>query len=229
MLSSLKSSIQDLLQKAERPADAVTLMAVSKTRSIDEVRKAYDENILHFGENYVQEGLAKIAEAKRQELDIIWHLIGPLQKNKAKKVANEFDWVDAIDSIAIAQKLNQHRSEEKPPLNICLQVNIDRASSKSGFPPEFDALMEVCSEIERLPNLSLRGIMVIPDAGDEKEVARHFEAAEALFQNIKKNLPEVCRNSFDVLSMGMSHGFKLAIAAGASMIRIGSAIFGPRK
>jgi len=192
-------------------------MAVSKTRPASAIRQAHAAGVQHIGENYLQEALSKIAEL--QDLPLTWHFIGPIQSNKTRAIAEHFDWVHSIDRLKIAQRLSAQRPAHLPPLNVCLQVNISDEDSKAGVPvAELDALAR---EVTDLPGLRLRGLMAIPAPAADSEARRRplralREAMAALA------LP------LDTLSMGMSDDLDEAIAEGATMVRIGSALFGAR-
>jgi len=195
---------------------------VSKTCPGVSVRAAFDAGQRDFGENYVQEALAKIAELADLRADLRWHLIGPLQSNKAREVAAHFDWVHAVDRMKLAQRLSDLRPTHLPPLQVCLQVNVSGEASKSGIAPE--AALALAHEVARLPRLKLRGLMAIPEpAGDleaqrvpHRTLRRLFEAMNAAGLGL------------DTLSMGMSADLEAAIAEGATWVRIGTAIFGSR-
>ena len=192
-------------------------MAVSKTRPASAIRQAHAAGVQHIGENYLQEALSKIAEL--QDLPLTWHFIGPIRSNKTRAIAEHFDWVHSIDRLKIAQRLSAQRPAHLPPLNVCLQVNISDEDSKAGVPvAELDALAR---EVTDLPGLRLRGLMAIPAPAADSEARRRplralREAMAALA------LP------LDTLSMGMSDDLDEAIAEGATMVRIGSALFGAR-
>ncbi len=198
----------------------MTLIAVSKTRSVAEIQEAIDCGQLFFGENYAQEGVEKIQEINNP--DVRWHFIGPIQSNKCRVITEHFDWVHSVDRAKIAEKLNATRPNSMPPLNICLQVNISGEVSKSGIlPNELLALAEIVSQ---LPQLRLRGLMAIPAPTHTfAEQSQPFQHMQRLFNNLKQR-----GYALDTLSMGMSDDFPAAIAAGATMVRIGSAVFGPR-
>ncbi len=210
---------------ADSPNGAVTLVAVSKTKPASMVREAFAAGQRQFGENYVQEGVAKIAElidlADLRGEGIEWHFIGPLQSNKAKLVAQHFDWAHGVDRLKIAQALSRHRIN-MAPLNVCIQVNVSGEASKSGVAP--DDVFSLATEIITLPGLKLRGLMtIIENTPDEATQNAQFSTMRSLQQQlISQGI------SLDTLSMGMSQDFRLAIAHGATMVRIGSAIFGER-
>lgn len=193
----------------------VTFVCVTKTQTIDKVLKAYEGGARHFGENYVQEGVAKIKQIKLK--DATWHMIGHVQSNKAKLVAENFDWVDTVDSLKLLEKLSRYRGET--PLNVLIEVNIDNEPSKSGV--SVDEYVSLLEEIKThsFDNIIVRGLMVIPS----KDNADAFVRASKLFED-GKNIFE----TFDTLSMGMSGDYMSAIENGSTMIRIGTSVFGAR-
>ncbi|MGY8898588.1 MAG: YggS family pyridoxal phosphate-dependent enzyme [Paraglaciecola sp.] len=217
---ALKTITQSVCE-ANRPANSVKLLAVTKTKPVSDIVQAYEAGHRLFGENYVQEGVDKIQQLS--ELDNIeWHFIGPLQSNKTRPVAENFDWVHSIDRLKIAQRLNDQRSAHKK-LNVCIQVNIDNEASKAGVPPEDVNLL--AEQISNMPNLTLRGLMTIPKAQQNAEMQRKsLSAMNALFVQLQTKYPQI-----DTLSMGMSNDMQLAIECGSTMVRIGSAIFGSRQ
>lgn len=218
-----------------RSAGEVLLLAVSKTHSVEKVLTVYQAGARDFGENYVQEGVEKIQafEQLMPKSGAVWHFIGPLQSNKTQLVAMYFDWVHSVDRLKIAQRLSAQRPITQPthPLNVCLQVNIDDETGKSGCTVA-DAI-ELAQAIAALPRLRLRGLMAIPAPVDKtlpENIQRApFEALAALFKHIKEFLPNESAQYFDTLSMGMSDDYPHAIAAGSTMVRIGTAIFGARE
>ncbi len=218
-LQATKNRITAACVSAGRPADAVQLLTVSKTFPAVAVREAHAAGARAFGENYVQEGLAKIGELIDLRAQLEWHLIGPLQSNKTRPVAEQFDWVHTVDRLKVAQRLSEQRPADLPPLNICLQINISGEASKSGLlPAEVPAL---AAQVATLPRLHLRGLMAIPEPGPGA-LAQH-QAMGALFAQLQASgLP------LDTLSLGMSADLEAAIAAGSTMVRVGSAIFGAR-
>jgi pyridoxal phosphate enzyme (YggS family) len=216
-IAAVELQIASACQLAQRTPNEVTLLAVSKTKPIEMLEQAYHAGQRNFGENYVQEAVEKII-ALQNKPDIIWHFIGPIQTNKTKLIASHFSWVHSIDRIKVAKRLNEHRSGQDTPLNICLQVNISGELSKAGVLPE--ALPELLGVIETCDNLCLRGLMAIP----EKNAAQaSFVKMQNLFIELKQQYP-----TMDTLSMGMSADLQLAINAGSTLVRIGSAIFGAR-
>ena len=190
----------------------VTLIAVSKTKPASDLQQAIDAGQRHFGENYLQEALDKIDSLKNQNL--IWHFIGPIQSNKAKQIAQNFDWVHSVDRLKIAKRLNDQRSEDMEKLNILLQVNIDNESTKSGV--LIDEIDELVTHFENFQNIALRGFMCIPNPDNTE-------------QSFKK-MAEILKKhpNLDTLSMGMSADLELAIENGANFVRIGTDIFGKR-
>lgn len=221
-LQQLQERIETACQAAGRPVQSVTLLTVSKTFSGDAVREAFAAGARRFGENYVQEGLDKIAELSDLRAQIEWHLIGPLQSNKTRPVAEAFDWVHSVDRLKTAQRLSDQRPAEMAPLQICLQVNISGEASKSGVAP--DELPALARAVAALPRLRLRGLMAIP------EPAANLQAQRAPHRALADLLAELNRQglTLDTLSMGMSADLEAAIAEGASIVRVGTAIFGGR-
>ncbi len=223
-LQTVRRRIEAACRLAARPAGAVRLLAVSKTFGPDLVRQAARAGQLAFGENYVQEAVEKMASL--QDLNIEWHCIGPLQSNKTRPVAAHFDWVQTIDRLRIAARLSEQRRPEQRPLQVCIQVNVDAGASKSGVAP--DAALALAREVALLPRLCLRGLLVIPEPTVDaaEQLALHRRAAE-LFRTIAAaRLPGGER--WDTLSLGMSGDLEAAIAAGSTMVRVGTAIFGAR-
>lgn len=205
---------------AGRVQGIVQLIAVSKTRSADEVRKAVAAGAHHIGENYLQEALNK--QTKLSDKNIVWHFIGPIQSNKTQAIANHFDWVHSVDRLKIAKRLNDQRETEKTPLNVCIQVNISNESTKSGV--LLADLPVLSQQINTLPHINLRGLMAIPSPNQsEADLAADFSRMQSSLNALNQN-----GLSLDTLSMGMSSDIEAAIAAGSTMVRIGTAIFGPR-
>jgi PLP dependent protein len=205
---------------AQRPVEDVTLLAVSKTFGPDAVRQAHQAGQRAFGENYIQEAVEKIALLS--DLPLEWHCIGPIQSNKTRLVAQHFDWAHTVDRLKIAQRLSEQRPEGRAPLSVCIQVNIDGGPSKSGVAPQEAG--DLAREVARLPGLRLRGLMTIPEPVEEFEAQKavHERAAD-LFQALREGGLDL-----DTLSMGMSADLEAAIAAGSTMVRVGTAIFGGR-
>lgn len=226
-LQTIGVKLQQYLTQYQRPTNSVELLAVSKRHSIDKIREAYDFGQRAFGENYVQELLDK--NQQLNDLSIEWHFIGPLQSNKAKKIAEVASWVHAVDRFKIAQRLSDNRPEHLPPLSICLQVNISKEESKSGITP--DELMPLAVQIVQLPRIKLRGLMVIPapesDFSKQRAVfAKVAELKSSLENHLQENGVSI---KLDTLSMGMSNDIEAAIAEGATIVRVGTAIFGQRE
>jgi pyridoxal phosphate enzyme (YggS family) len=207
---------------AQRPVQSVTLLAVSKTFGPEAVREARAAGQRAFGENYVQEAIEKIQALGDLRSQLEWHLIGPLQSNKTRLVAETFDWVHSIDRLKVAERLAAQRPPALPPLQVCLQVNVSGEASKSGVAPE--ELAPLAHAVARLPGLRLRGLMAIPEpAGDlAAQRAPHRRLAALLQQLRDQGL------ALDTLSMGMSADLEAAIAEGATLVRVGTAIFGGR-
>lgn len=216
-IAEVELQISSACQQAQRNTTDVTLLAVSKTKPINLIEQAYDSGQRAFGESYVQESVEKIA-ALQSKPDICWHFIGPIQSNKTKLIAENFSWVHSIDRAKIAKRLNEHRSGQDTPLNICLQVNISGEESKSGVLVE--ELPKLLNEISQYHNLCIRGLMAIPEKNASQA---SFDSMQNLFTSLQKTYP-----SMDTLSMGMSADMQLAINAGSTIVRIGSAIFGAR-
>ena len=204
-----------------RPAGSVQLLAVSKKQPVEKIQILAHLGQQDFGESYVQEALVKIAALS--DLALTWHFIGPIQSNKTKAIAQHFHWVHSVDRISIAQRLSRQRSQELPPLNICLQANMSAESRKSGFRP--DQIIAAVDAVRQLPNLTLRGLMVIPAPSVDFAVQRQmFAQAYDLYQSMQRSLPHL-----DTLSMGMSGDLDAAIAEHSGWVRIGTALFGRRE
>ncbi|MHA3082432.1 YggS family pyridoxal phosphate-dependent enzyme [Acinetobacter sp. ANC 5383] len=210
--------IQYACAQSHRSADSVQLLAVSKTHPSDALRAMYVTGQRAFGENYLQEALDKIEAL--QDLAIEWHFIGHVQRNKTKHLAEKFAWVHGVDRLIIAERLSSQRLDSDEPLNICLQVNIDGQDSKDGCAPEEVATL--VEQISQLPHLRLRGLMVIPAPNNLKA----FADAQALFEQVKEY--HAHPDDWDTLSMGMSGDLEAAVAAGSTMVRVGTALFGAR-
>ncbi len=205
---------------AGRATDAVKLLAVSKTMPAQAVREAYAAGQLAFGENYIQEGVDKIASLA--DLPLEWHCIGPIQSNKSKLVAENFAWVHSMDRLKIAERLSAQRPAHLPPLQVCLQVNVDGGPNKSGVAPQ--DLLALAQAVATLPHLQLRGLMTIPEPSDnEAQVHAVHRQAKALFDSLNQ-----AGLNLDTLSMGMTADLEAAIAQGSTCVRVGTAIFGAR-
>jgi len=201
---------------------SVTLLAVSKTVPAEGVRAAFEAGERRFGENYVAEGVAKIAVLADLRERIEWHLIGPLQSNKTREAATHFDWVQSVDRLKIAQRLSDQRPAQLPPLNVCLQVNVSGEASKSGVAP--GELPALAREVATLPRLALRGLMSIPEpTPDVVAQQRSHAVLRTLFEQLRSE-----GLALDTLSMGMTADLEAAVLEGATMVRIGTAIFGAR-
>ncbi|WP_311065756.1 YggS family pyridoxal phosphate-dependent enzyme [Halomonas sp. DWK9] len=222
-LASARERLRRALEEAGRSPTSATLLAVSKTKPAEMLRQAWQHGQREFGENYLQEALDK--QAALEDLDgIVWHFIGPLQSNKTRAVAEQFAWVHSVDRLKIAKRLSEQRPATLPPLNVCLQVNISREATKSGVLPE-DALA-LAQEIAALPGLALRGLMAIPAPAETLEAQRQpLAALRQLLEALQTALPEA---PLDTLSMGMSDDLEAAVLEGATLVRLGTAIFGAR-
>ena len=228
-MAMIDSNIQHMRERMARacasvgrPASSVQLLCVSKTQPAEAVRAAVEAGETRFGENYVQEALDKIAALADLRERLEWHLIGPLQSNKTRVVAEAFDWVHSVDRLKIAQRLSDQRPAHLPPLQVCLQVNVSGEDSKSGLSPQ--ELPAVAAAVAALPRLTLRGLMAIPapTEGEAAQRAPHRRLHGLLDQLVASGL------LLDTLSMGMSADLDAAIAEGATIVRIGTAIFGAR-
>jgi len=220
-ISAVRQRIQAACLAAGRAPEAVTLLAVSKTFGAEAVQQAFAAGQTAFGENYIQEAVEKITAIR--QLPIEWHCIGPIQSNKTRLVAANFDWVHTVDRLKIAERLSEQRPGDLAPLQVCIQVNVDGGANKSGvLPMEALALAQV---VARLPRLRLRGIMCIPEpAPDFATACVAFRKASDLFDDLKAQ-----GVALDTLSMGMSADLEAAIASGSTMVRVGAAIFGQRR
>ena len=207
---------------ADRDPVGVQLLAVSKTFPAEAVREALSAGQTAFGENYVQEGVAKIAALSDVRPHLVWHCIGPLQSNKTRVVAEHFDWVHSVDRLKIAERLSMQRPEGLPPLQVCLQVSVDGGANKSGV--SADEALALAQAVAPLPRLRLRGLMAIPEPTADLDAQRAlFLRAAAVFDQIRGAGIEL-----DTLSLGMSADLEAAVAAGSTLVRVGTAIFGPR-
>jgi pyridoxal phosphate enzyme (YggS family) len=225
-LQAVQQSILESATLANRNPNDITLLAVSKTVGVSNIEKMARLGQINFAENYAQEGLEKILTLKEREVKgLIWHFIGPLQSNKTRLVAENFDWVQTVDRLKIAQRLSEQRPTHLHPIQLCIQVNIDGGTTKSGVNPL--ETLELARAIRKLPHTTLRGLMTIPDPVDGAQAQREIHnKAKLLFDSIKVELQS---EEFDTLSMGMSMDMKEAIAAGSTMVRVGTALFGSRK
>jgi PLP dependent protein len=217
-LKHLRAQIRQAEMAYSRKPGDILLLAVSKTKPAKDIAAAYQWGLRHFGESYCQEALKK-----QQELgafDITWHFIGPIQSNKTKAIATHFDWVHSVDSLKIAKRLSEQRPAALPPLNICLQVNISGEQSKSGI--ILDELPQLCELVAELPHIRLRGVMAIPAP------ATDFEEQRQPYKKLYQAVAKLGNPKLDTFSFGMTGDLKAAIAEGATIIRIGTALFGTR-
>jgi PLP dependent protein len=223
----LSENIEKLLQRVRRGAQKsqyrnsdILVVAVSKSRSAQDIRAAHACGLNHFGENYLQEALPKIREL--QDLPLVWHFIGPIQSNKTAPIAESFAWVHSVDRDKIARRLSEQRPSHLPPLQVCIQVNISGEDGKSGT--GVAGLPELARTVLGLPRLALRGLMAIPAAAaDTRQQHAYFSQMRDLLEALRPLSPDI-----DTLSMGMSDDLDAAIAEGATIVRVGTAIFGPR-
>ena len=207
-----------------RDPQSVQLLAVSKTFALSAVLEAHQAGQQHFGENYIQEGVEKISACRARPdcADLVWHCIGPIQSNKTRLVATHFDWVHTVDRLKIAQRLSEQRPPDMPPLQICIQINIDGGVNKAGIAPA--EVLELGRQVAALPRLRLRGLMTIPEpAPDYAHALAVHQSAKDLWDQLRAAGLEM-----DTLSMGMSADLEAALAAGSTMVRVGSALFGSR-
>jgi pyridoxal phosphate enzyme (YggS family) len=219
-LQATREAIAQAVKAANRNVTDVRLLAVSKTFPAAAVREAYEAGQTAFGENYLQEALAKIGELL--DLPVEWHFIGPIQSNKTRAIAENFAWVHGVDRVKIAERLSEQRPAHLPPLNICLQVNVSGEESKSGVAPEDVEIL--ARQVVRLPRIKLRGLMAIPAPSmNENEQRVPYALMRVLLNELNAQ-----GMSLDTLSMGMSHDYPAAILEGATIVRIGTAIFGSR-
>lgn len=219
-ITRVRAQIEAVCRAAGREPSSVQLLAVSKTWGGDAVCQAHAAGQTAFGENYIQEAVDKITALR--DLPLEWHCIGPIQSNKTRLVAEHFDWVHSVDRLKIAQRLSEQRPAELPPLQVCIQVNVDGGENKSGVSPE--ELPALAQAVAALPRMRLRGIMTIPEPAETDEQMRAVHAqAKALYEALRQQgLP------LDTLSMGMSADMAAAIAEGSTLVRVGTAIFGQR-
>lgn len=223
-LQQVNRRIKTACQTAGRDPLAVRLLAVSKTQSPEAVREAHAAGQCAFGENYIQEGVEKILALR--DLPLVWHMVGPVQSNKTRVVAEHFDWVQSIDRLKTAERLSAQRPDHLPPLQVCMQVNIDHAPTKAGVAP--DEALALATAVSALPRLRLRGLMALPDlASDFVAQQEGFTKVRSLFDQILA-LQLAGSTEFDTLSIGMSADLEAAVAAGSTLVRVGTAIFGER-
>ena len=220
-LQTVKSCIAEAARNAGRKPEDILLLAASKTNPPEKLREAWEAGQTVFGENYLQEGLIKIRALA--DLPIEWHFIGPIQSNKTKPIAENFSWVHSVDREKIAVRLSNARPESLPPLQVCVQVNVSGEVTKSGIAPEQAA--ELAAFVNQLPHLKLRGLMAVPELTSATALQREqFQMMRKIFDQLKKDGFDI-----DTLSMGMSEDMDVAIAEGATIVRVGTAIFGPRR
>ena len=221
-IQQVQSRIAQACARAERDVRSVTLVAVGKTFPTNAIREAIDAGVSRFGENYVQEALDKIHQFAGLREQLEWHLIGPLQSNKTRLAAEHFDWIHSVDRLKIAERLAEQRPSHLPPLQVCLQVNISNEDTKSGLAPA--EVLEVARGVARLPRLKLRGLMAIPEPVGDIDAQRgpHRALRELLAVLNAQGL------GLDTLSMGMTADLEAAILEGATIVRVGTAIFGSR-
>ncbi len=232
-METLAQHYQDVCQRITRAAQAcgrepssVRLLAVSKTFGVDAIRTVAACGQVDFGENYIQEGVDKIQQLRADPATagLVWHCIGPIQSNKTRLVAEHFDWVHSIDRLKIAQRLSEQRPAHLPPLQVCLQVNIDGGETKSGVTP--NDVLALAQAVVALPRMQLRGLMTIPDpVADESALLAVHQRTAHVWRQLQSSLPD---QTLDVLSMGMTADLETAIQAGSTMVRVGTAIFGRR-
>lgn len=219
-LESVRQQIRQVAQHYQHDADTVQLLAVSKTRPAEDILLAVEAGQRRFGESYIQEALEKIAQLR--ELDLEWHFIGRIQGNKTRAIAENFDWVHSIDSARHMRRLNDQRPEQLPPLKICLQIKIDEEATKAGISPA--EARELIAEISGYPRLSLQGLMTLPAPAEQ------LQAQRRPFRQLRLLRDELATPTLPLqtLSMGMTDDLEAAIAEGSTLVRIGTAIFGPR-
>jgi PLP dependent protein len=226
-MNTIAANLQGVIARIERSARAagrdprdIVLVAVTKTFGPDAIRAAYAAGQRHFGESYAQEALEKIPTLP--EPDLVWHFIGPIQSNKTRPIAASFAWVHSVDRLKIAERLSAQRPAALPPLQVCIEVNVSGEATKAGVSP--DEVPAVAAAVACLPRLALRGLMAIPEPTDDTALQRErFESLRDLRDTLNRN-----GFALDTLSMGMSEDFEAAIAAGSTMVRVGTAIFGAR-
>ncbi len=217
-IAKLNRRVSRALEKSQRAPGSAVVLAVSKTRPAGDIREAAAAGLQAFGENYLQEALEKIEALG--DLSLVWHFIGPIQSNKTRAIAEQFAWVHSVDRLKIARRLSEQRPEQLPPLQICLQVNISAEQSKSGV--SLEELPALAQAVAALPRIQLRGLMAIPAASDDPDAQRQPFAA------LREAMAALAMPELDTLSMGMSADLEAAIAEGATIVRVGTDIFGPR-
>ncbi len=230
-MNSISTRLQQVLAQIENAASTsckkrceINLLAVSKTKPVEQVMAVYALGQRKFGENYLQEAVEKITYLQQQGHydDIEWHFIGPIQSNKTRPIAEHFDWVQSIDRLKVAQRLSDQRPANMAKLNVCIQINISAEDSKSGA--DIAQARQLAEQVSLLPNLELRGIMAIPEkTADQDRLKMQFNQLESLYLSLQQQYKQI-----DTLSMGMTNDMELAIAQGSNMVRVGTAIFGAR-
>ncbi|MGB5324121.1 MAG: YggS family pyridoxal phosphate-dependent enzyme [Pseudomonadales bacterium] len=227
-IEALKAQIRHASTKRAQDSGQPLIVAVSKKQPVEAIRAAYEAGLAEFGENYVQEAAEK--QQQLAGLPLTWHFIGPIQSNKTRAIAGQFDWVHSVARLKIAQRLGEQRPQTRGPLQLCLQVNIDNDEAKAGV--SANQLMGLAEQVAGLPGLTLRGLMVLPRQSEDRAQTRaSFRRGRTLFDETRAELAKRSTglgNSFDTLSMGMSGDFELAVEEGANLLRLGAAIFGPR-
>ena len=222
-MSKIKNNIKDIYNRLLKESACnldINLLVVSKSQSVKNIEEAYDAGQRLFGENYLQEALEKIQQINKPKIE--WHFIGPIQSNKCKLIAENFSWVQSIDRIKVASRINEYR-ESMPPINVCIQINISNELSKSGVQPH--NLKAFINKMKSFRNLKLRGIMSIPsNTNSPDKLSEEFMELRKLYEEIKFSDPAI-----DTLSMGMSNDYLIAVKYGATLIRVGSGIFGSRE
>ncbi|MEL7023877.1 MAG: YggS family pyridoxal phosphate-dependent enzyme [Pseudomonadota bacterium] len=219
-LDTVVSRVANAANVANRDPESIEILAVSKRHSVESIVSVAESGQRSFGENYADEGVRKVQAIARPDLS--WHFIGAIQSNKTRSIATHFDWVHTVDRIKIAQRLSDQRGEQLAPLSVCIQVNVDEEPQKAGV--AVGQIASLAQSISELPNLRLRGLMCLPRARDSlAEQRQPFAKLAALFAELAETYPEV-----DTLSMGMSGDLEAAILEGATIVRVGTAIFGPR-
>jgi len=221
-LAAVRSEIANVASRSNRPAESITLVAVSKTQPVAAIAALADLGQRDFGENYLQEAIGKIQTLANRSPKLIWHFIGQLQSNKTRPVAEHFDWVHTVDRLKIAERLSQQRSPHGPPLQVCLQVKLGNEATKAGVTPS--ELPQLLEAVSHLPNLRVRGLMAIPPAEKDESAQRHwFAQLRQLMLTMQAGYP-----TLDTLSMGMSADLAAAILEGSTLVRVGTALFGER-
>lgn len=219
-LQAVKFRIEQAARHAGRDPRDIVLVAISKSFPTDDIRAAHAVGQRHFGESYAQEAIAKMDMLA--DLDLVWHFVGPLQSNKTRSIAERFAWVHSVDRLKIAERLSAQRPESLPPLAVCVQVNVSGETTKRGAPP--DEVVSLAHSVARLPRLSLRGLMAIPEPTADIELQRaRFASLASMNARLRADGLDL-----DTLSMGMSDDLEAAIEAGSTLVRVGTAIFGAR-